>query len=273
MIHSVRLVIAVILMIAMPVILSGQPPTTRQRPGDASQSAKSRFGGKDPIDVFDDLSHGKEVVSRSELDGRQQRQFDRLLGPNLSSDSSGVLSITRQEFVNRLAQRRSGSNGPERSKASTKDIKGNASARASAGQPIDSARASSNASPKSPMATTSASREILPPLAYQYLPSVQVVDPRPVVLRAGRLPPNISAWFDEIDLDRDGQVGLYEWVKFGFSPAAFREFDLNDDGLITPEEAIKQVRSGMVLPALTSKGANGSISLSQGSSGPRIAGS
>ena len=67
------------------------------------------------------------------------------------------------------------------------------------------------------------------------------LDRQVVVLRAGKLPANMPEWFKEYDLDKDGQVALFEWRKIGKkSLDEFTEWDLNDDGFITPEEALKR---------------------------------
>ena len=62
---------------------------------------------------------------------------------------------------------------------------------------------------------------------------------RPMVIRAGKLPPGLPAWFDQLDQDRDGQVALYEWRRAGWDLAEFKKLDLNDDGLLVPEEVLK----------------------------------
>jgi Ca2+-binding EF-hand superfamily protein len=62
---------------------------------------------------------------------------------------------------------------------------------------------------------------------------------RPDVFRVGNLPKVLPAWFLEYDTDQDGQVGLYEWRKFGKSLKEFQEYDQNEDGFITPSEVIR----------------------------------
>jgi hypothetical protein len=65
-------------------------------------------------------------------------------------------------------------------------------------------------------------------------------DRRPNVLRAGHLPKEgLPSWFRDLDKDEDGQVALYEWRKGGKPLDDFGEWDANDDGFITPEEALK----------------------------------
>jgi Ca2+-binding EF-hand superfamily protein len=83
------------------------------------------------------------------------------------------------------------------------------------------------------------------------------LDRKPVVFRAGgQMPAGLPSWFKELDTDGDGQVALYEWRKGGKNLDEFREWDLNDDGFITPEEAIK---------CLAKNGAKGSTNSSTAS--------
>jgi hypothetical protein len=66
---------------------------------------------------------------------------------------------------------------------------------------------------------------------------------RPVVYRAGKLPKELPQWFGQMDEDRDGQVGLYEWKKAGGSMSVFQAMDLNGDGFITVEEALRYMKT------------------------------
>ena len=66
------------------------------------------------------------------------------------------------------------------------------------------------------------------------------LDLKPTVLRFGKLPKNLPAWFIELDQDKDGQVALYEWRAGKKNLDEFKQWDLNDDGFITPEEALRQ---------------------------------
>jgi hypothetical protein len=69
------------------------------------------------------------------------------------------------------------------------------------------------------------------------------LDARPVVLRAGKLPiKELPPWFMQLDTDHDGQVALSEWHKAGKDLDEFRDWDRNDDGFITPDEAVYKQR-------------------------------
>jgi hypothetical protein len=64
-------------------------------------------------------------------------------------------------------------------------------------------------------------------------------DVRPIVHRAGKLPTAVlPPWFQKLDIDKDGQVALWEWHKAGKSLYEFKQWDRDDDGFITPEEAM-----------------------------------
>jgi hypothetical protein len=65
------------------------------------------------------------------------------------------------------------------------------------------------------------------------------LEKRPVVYRAGKLPTKgLPPWFVQLDTDADGQVALYEWRAAGNDLEEFKDWDRDNDGFITPEEAI-----------------------------------
>jgi len=64
-------------------------------------------------------------------------------------------------------------------------------------------------------------------------------DKRSVVYRAGNLPQGMPTWFAAYDTDQDGQVALYEWKAQGRSVSDFQNIDLNGDGFITIDEALR----------------------------------
>jgi hypothetical protein len=61
---------------------------------------------------------------------------------------------------------------------------------------------------------------------------------RPITYRGNNLPAELD-WFQQLDTDHDGQVGLYEWKASGRPISEFEKRDLNGDGFITAEEIIK----------------------------------
>jgi hypothetical protein len=63
--------------------------------------------------------------------------------------------------------------------------------------------------------------------------------PKPTVYRAGKLPPNIPAWFKEMDGDNDGQIGLYEWKNGSRELSEFKQIDRNGDGFLTIAEVMR----------------------------------
>ena len=56
-----------------------------------------------------------------------------------------------------------------------------------------------------------------------------------------RLPKGLPDWFYEKDLDKNGQVTMAEYCSPWSEDAAreFAKWDLNNDGIITPAEALK----------------------------------
>lgn len=76
-------------------------------------------------------------------------------------------------------------------------------------------------------------------------------DRRPDVLRVGKLPKEMPKWFAEYDTDQDGQVALHEWFKAGKEIDEFKEWDRNDDALITAEEVLYKMKSATKLAGST----------------------
>ncbi len=86
---------------------------------------------------------------------------------------------------------------------------------------------------------------------------VQEEDARPTLYRFGKLPKELPAWFAELDTDKDGQVGLYEWVSGGRSVDEFKLMDRNDDGLLTIEEVLGYVRNSKSSGSVATASAGG----------------
>lgn len=60
-----------------------------------------------------------------------------------------------------------------------------------------------------------------------------------VVLRYGKLPKGLPDWFVKLDIDKDGQIGLYEWRLAKKSMDEYIKMDLNGDGLLTADEYLR----------------------------------
>lgn len=88
---------------------------------------------------------------------------------------------------------------------------------------------------------------------------------RPVVLRYGKMPKELPSWFTELDTDKDGQIGMYEW-RFDSRPVAdFLAMDLNGDGLLTAEEYLRFKNPTVAMSA--GSGGSESRTVSTGGSG------
>jgi len=57
-----------------------------------------------------------------------------------------------------------------------------------------------------------------------------------VAIRYGKLPTGLPSWWDSLDGDKDGQVGLYEWRQDGRDIKEFQKMDLDHDGVLAPQE-------------------------------------
>lgn len=71
-------------------------------------------------------------------------------------------------------------------------------------------------------------------------PPDEPTEPKPVVYSfTSKLPNEVPGWFRQLDADRDGQVGLYEWAAAKRPPAEFQAMDLNEDGLLEVGEYLR----------------------------------
>lgn len=61
-------------------------------------------------------------------------------------------------------------------------------------------------------------------------------------IRYGHLPSGLPGWFEELDKDRDGQIGLYEWREANRAMSDFMTMDLNQDGLLPPKEFLRYLQ-------------------------------
>jgi hypothetical protein len=57
-----------------------------------------------------------------------------------------------------------------------------------------------------------------------------------IAIRYGKLPTGLPSWWDSLDGDKDGQIGLYEWRQDGRDMKEFQKMDLDHDGVLAPQE-------------------------------------
>jgi Ca2+-binding EF-hand superfamily protein len=88
-------------------------------------------------------------------------------------------------------------------------------------------------------------------LAPSYLPWQRDVNPptqpelepgMPANRPTDDLPKGLPSWFKDLDKDKDGQVSRQEWQQGGKKLDEFREYDLNDDGYLAPEEVLRHLK-------------------------------
>ena len=60
-----------------------------------------------------------------------------------------------------------------------------------------------------------------------------------VAIRFGKLPDGLPDWFEQLDTDKDGNVGLYEWLADKRTMSEFMAMDLDGDGLLAPQEWLR----------------------------------
>lgn len=60
----------------------------------------------------------------------------------------------------------------------------------------------------------------------------------------------LQSSYTEVDSDRDGQLGLYEWKKSKRPLAQFNQMDVNHDGFLTPAELKRAEAMGTMMAAV-----------------------
>ena len=204
-----------------PTVVLGQPGGPPPGGDSAGGGRGGRGGGRrqfDPNMFFSMLSGGKDYIVIAEM----------VVNPFIARDPSA------KEKVESFAQRQGITNG-RLTREQFALYMGERMAERNA------ARAAANpggqAAPGAPPSADAPGSDpgIAPPPPEE--------EKRPVVYRAGKLPKELPPWFAQLDEDKDGQVGLYEWKKAGRLLNEFQAIDLNGDGFITVEEALRYVKA------------------------------
>jgi hypothetical protein len=177
-------------------------PASKQATDQGAQT--ERPASKARAVIFQRLTQGKDVWKRDEITNpRLLTMFDRFAAQLGVTDGQ----ITLEQFV---------------ATAPVKATAGKASS-----DDADRAR-------RTEVARTTTGPSPTPPAAN---PTVM-----PIIYRPGKLPDNLPPWFKELDTDRDGQVGLYEWKAAGRPVNEFVAMDQNGDGFLTVEEVLRHQR-------------------------------
>ena len=243
-------------------------------PGGGGRGGKGGRGGMDPSRLFDRFANGKDVISRADIDPNNQwvlGMFDQVAQAlNITNGQ-----ITRDQFVTGFEQVRQnfGRGGPGGPAGGNQGPGG-----AGPGQSFDDMAAAQfkqldknndgylNTDEMPPglraqLARWDTNRDNLIDLqefkAYLRDQSPQglnqpafyelanIPDPeeekRPVVYNSKNYPRELPAWFKQLDLDGDGQIGLYEWRRAGKPIEEFMAMDRNEDGFLTVEEVLYAV--------------------------------
>jgi Ca2+-binding EF-hand superfamily protein len=175
----------------------------RPRTPSSSSSSGSRGGrGDDRVRGF-----AEAMMRRSDRNGNgklEPDEWNERLGDFTEADRNHDGAVTSDELAQRLsgfAQRRPGGNqgGPGGSSGG-----------------VQSGSGSANADP---------------PKSYRLRTPTEL------------LPKGLPPWFAQKDRNADGQVAMAEYESPGFwtetAVAEFKRYDLNNDGMITPEECLK----------------------------------
>jgi hypothetical protein len=90
-----------------------------------------------------------------------------------------------------------------------------------------------------------------------------------IAIRYGKLPTGLPSWWDTLDGDKDGQIGLYEWRQDGRDIKEFQKMDLDSDGVLAPQEWIRfNVQSAEQAKAIAAEEEIGSGSTKSSSGRP-----
>jgi hypothetical protein len=280
------LVVAGVLILLSPELGQAQD---RPRRGGGQRGQRGAF---DPNMIFNFMSGGKDYIVISEVPANQR-------DPNAQqrmaewAQRQGITNgqLTREQFASymqeRMAQFRGGRAGGSRQgppgggsppqgtpaggpgappAPGTAPASGTPSP--AAPTPPGTTPAAPSASPPGNAAGTNATNESQQqnPTTPTTVPAPVEEDRRPTVYRVGKMPKDLPSWFEQLDTDQDGQVGLYEWKAAGRPVSEFVAMDRNGDGFITVEEALRYQK--VLAKSGSTPGSSGRSALASAGPGP-----
>jgi hypothetical protein len=212
-------------------LIQGQPPPGRGgRGGRGGWQGRGR-GGFDPGRLFDMMAAGKkEIVIAEVTDPRRKQMLERI------AKAAGVTNgkLTKEQYVKGMQDW-------------FKQMRGRFNRFGGGGQggPPPSPPKGGKRGGKGPKQKPGKQAPGQQPLPQQAAPAEQE-ETKPDVYRAGKLPKGLPAWFQKMDTDNDGQIGLYEWTKAGRPVDDFLKLDRNADGFLTIQEVMRAKKLGLV---------------------------
>jgi len=234
---------------AKPAVASSSSSSSSPRPATTASSPSS--GSSSAASAPSPSSSGPASSSpeRGQVDGKIRkyaeslmRQYDKnkngtlekdewmqMRGSWRDADTNGDGIITLDELTAKL-----GNFSQTRQPASSNSSSGSSPGSSSGSPPRSSSGNSPGSSSASSGSAASSASNNSAKKSYRFLSPHE------------RLPKGLPDWFLRKDADSDGQVTMAEYAPGGWSESMAEEFakyDLNNDGVVTPEECLKAANS------------------------------
>ncbi len=223
-------------------------------------------------------THGDGVIRPNEIDPVRRTMFDRMCR-RAGIDPSGPVTLSAlQEGLQRAMQNRqagglaSGSRQSSNAPAGKPLVPGFGTPNAD--KPISIAGFGTSIDMKSTIAPTSSSSSGSSASSSASASAVKRGFRLPTAQE--RLPLGLPPWFRERDLNQDGQLTMAEYCEgepSNAKAAEFAKWDLNNDGIITPDEVLKASNAPTRIAAGPEKEKTVGSAGESGSKGPRGKGS